>query len=299
MQDSYYKSIIENSDDAIVSKSTEGIIISWNQGAEKIFGYKSDEVIGKPMTIIFPKEKLDEEEYFLETILSGKTIKNYETIRVHKSGKLINVSVTISPIIDDDGKIIGISKIARDITYRVSLEKALRLQANFDELTQLPNRYMLKDRLNQAVLRSVRTGLPFALIFIDLDLFKNVNDQWGHEKGDHVLKTISTRIRNSVRGPDTVARLGGDEFCVVFENLNDYAQSKDITSKIIENIEKPIQVNGISINISASIGIAIYPENSRDLEVLMDQADKAMYESKRKGTGQITFYTKIRVTEET
>jgi len=164
-------------------------------------------------------------------------------------------------------------------------------QANFDHLTKLPNRHLLQNRLEQAISRADRSHLPLAILFIDLDDFKHVNDTSGHSIGDKLLKEAADRITQCVRQEDTVARLGGDEFMIVMSDIKDVFSLEKTCQKILNALEQPFQINGDVFFISASIGVTLYPENGRNQEDLLSHADQAMYESKKLGKNRYQFFT--------
>ncbi|MBP8306405.1 MAG: EAL domain-containing protein, partial [Burkholderiaceae bacterium] len=215
----------------------------------------------------------------------------FETVRLTKAGRSINVSVTISPITNGHGKVIGASKIARDITERVHLAQRIWSQANHDELTRLPNRRLFTERLEGELARASRSGKLLALMFIDLDRFKAVNDALGHDAGDELLVEAARRIGESVRAGDMVARLGGDEFTVMLTDLESTIEIDPIASRLIERIQDPFAVRSEQAQISASIGIAVYPDDGQSAETLLRHADQAMYEAKKNGRNRTRYFT--------
>ncbi len=179
-----------------------------------------------------------------------------------------------------------------DITEKKQSQQVIWHQANFDALTQLPNRNMFTDRLNQEIAKSKRSGDKFALLFIDLDHFKEVNDTMGHNAGDLLLVEVSERLKIILRETDTVARIGGDEFTALLCNIHNLADVENIASKLIQAIEMPFYINNESIFISASIGITLFPEHSEKMEELLRFADQAMYLSKEEGRKQYRHFNK-------
>ena len=179
-----------------------------------------------------------------------------------------------------------------DITEKKQSQQVIWHQANFDALTQLPNRNMFTDRLNQEIAKSKRSGDKFALLFIDLDHFKEVNDTMGHNAGDLLLVEVSERLKIILRETDTVARIGGDEFTALLCNIHNLADVENIASKLIQAIEMPFYINNESIFISASIGITLFPDHSEKMEELLRFADQAMYLSKEEGRKQYRHFNK-------
>lgn len=284
----HFKFIVNSSDDAIISKSNKGIIASWNRGAEKIFGYKAEEIVGKPMQIIIPPEREHEEPEILERISRGETVDHFETQRLHRDGHLVDVSVTISPVYDVNGIVVGASKIARDISKAKAAEKEIHRLAFYDTLTGLANRRLLHDRLEQSIVRYPRSDSGFALLFLDLDNFKSLNDNKGHEAGDELLKEVAKRLLSCVRSSDTVARFGGDEFVVLLNADNEKIQYSKIwiegvLNKIIIEIGRPYHIDDVVHECTTSLGVALFFGQECSASDLLKMADGAMYEAKKSG----------------
>ncbi|RZS54550.1 putative bifunctional diguanylate cyclase/phosphodiesterase [Sphaerotilus mobilis] len=282
--------IVESSDDAIVSKTLDGIVTSWNGGAERIFGWRADEMIGRPMVSIFPADRIDEEPQILARIARGEKVEHFETVRRRKDGSLVDISATISPLRDETGQVIGASKIARDITERIQAERTIWRQANVDTLTQLPNRRQFHERLQQELVLARRRHRHLALLFIDLDRFKAVNDTLGHQAGDDLLQQASRRIQSCVRAVDTVARIGGDEFTVVLPDLDTASIASEIAQRLNATLFEPFQLGNVPVHISGSIGVALFPQDGESTEELLQHADLAMYASKQQGRNQARHY---------
>ncbi|MDP4302823.1 putative bifunctional diguanylate cyclase/phosphodiesterase [Leptothrix discophora] len=282
--------IVESSDDAIVSKTLDGIVTSWNRGAQRIFGYTAEEMIGQPMTSIFPADRYDEEPQILARIARGEKVEHFETVRRRKDGSLVHVSATISPMRDETGRIVGASKIARDITERIQAERTIWLQANVDTLTQLPNRRQFQERLKQELARARRSHKRVAVLFVDLDRFKEVNDTLGHQAGDALLQEAARRIQASVREIDIVARLGGDEFTVVLPDLDAADAAAEIARRLNASLFEPFELGDVPVHISGSIGFALFPEDGESTDELLQHADLAMYASKQHGRNQARHY---------
>lgn len=196
---------------------------------------------------------------------------------------------TLTPIIED-GRVSHIVGSSKDITDRKSLERDLERYANYDKLTGLPNRRLFFERLEQVILEDERYKNSFALLFIDLDGFKFINDNYGHEVGDKVLITVGNRILQCIRKSDTVARMGGDEFTVIIKNIKDKQSVEVIVKKIHETIKALMYIEGITCALDSSIGIAIYPEDGHDGNALLKNADSSMYEIKKNGKGGFKFF---------
>ncbi|MDE1891679.1 MAG: EAL domain-containing protein [Betaproteobacteria bacterium] len=415
----FFEAIVSSSDDAIISITLDGKITTWNPGAEKIFGYRAEDIIGCSTMVLIPKERQYEEQEILSKISLGERISHFETIRKRKDGRYINVSVTISPIFDEQGKIVGASKIARDITNqkkieaelkenesrlnsifdttpdaiivcnsdkiikmanqqvekllgysvteiigksledvipeeiqdlffesthqnslldnilsktserltikvktkdnikreveinvsrikneiydylacslrdieeRKKIEQELIQRAMHDPLTGLPNRIFIQERLTNVLKYSQKNGSLVAILFIDLDGFKPINDLYGHETGDEVLKIISNRLAEQVRPSDTVARLSGDEFVILFEQVDQPSSLSALAERINTVLRRPIETEGRVLFLSASIGIALGNCNTQNADELLRQADTAMYSVKEKGRDSWAFF---------
>ena len=178
------------------------------------------------------------------------------------------------------GELACVNGIARDITDRKVAEQVLEYMATHDSLTGLPNRTLFSDRLRHALARAKRSEKMIAVLFIDLDGFKSVNDAFGHEIGDQVLKLVSDKLRRCIRSSDTVARMSGDEFILVIENLSKQEDALSIASKILGTISAPLMVSNQHITITASIGLSLYPVDGEDELNLLQKADAAMYQVK-------------------
>lgn len=287
--------IVESTEDAIIGKTLDGCITTWNNGAAKIYGYSADEIVGKSVKILAPPGREQEVIDLLAVVEGGKSVVHYETTRRRKDGRQIEVSLSLSPIRDADGVIRGISTIARDITERKAAERQIEHLAYYDLLTQLPNRRLLLDRLQQALAGSARSRQGGALLFIDLDNFKILNETCGHDVGDRLLVEVAQRLVASVRDGDTVARLGGDEFVVMLEDLGECAQeaaaqAKDVGESILSSLNRPYTIAGRVQHSTPSIGITLFTDRDDSVDELLKQADIAMYQAKSAGRNTLRFF---------
>jgi diguanylate cyclase (GGDEF)-like protein/PAS domain S-box-containing protein len=270
--------IVESTADAILTKNVHGVIRTWNRGAEQLYGYPAADVIGRHVDLLHPWDQ-NESIRILSSAGEGETVRGMETVHRTSFGSLIDVSLTVSPLVGEHGQHLGASVIARDISERRQLEERLRRQALFDGLTGLPNRRLLEDRLHQALADAARSGRPVAVLFLDLDRFKEVNDNHGHLAGDRLLVEFARRIRSVVRPADTVARLGGDEFVVVCQDA-DLRAAKRVAMRITGVLAKPMEIGGRDLTVTASIGAVSSPPCEPDIEALLLRADTAMYRAK-------------------
>jgi diguanylate cyclase (GGDEF)-like protein/PAS domain S-box-containing protein len=279
--------IVASSGDAIIGKDLSGKIISWNRAAERLYGYLAEDVIGKHISVLAPPERLDELAGVLENIRAGQTVSDLETQRRHRDGRILDVALTVSPVYDASSNLIGASAIARDVTERKQMQYALEHQALHDALTGLPNRVLAGDRLQHALVASARTQTPVAVLFLDLDNFKNINDATGHQTGDAVLVEVARRLQCSIRPGDTVARFGGDEFVILCEGADEESAAV-VANRCLEALADPIDVGARTIYVSASLGIAVSPP--LDGSDLLRFADAAMYDAKARGRSRAVVF---------
>ena len=278
--------IIESSDDAIISKTLEGAIESWNAGAERLYGHTAAEAIGQRISLVEPLGRPDQSPAVLALIRRGRPIENLETVRVRKDGAEVHVSLTVSPIVDARGRVIAAAEIGRDITARKRADQRVAYLAYHDDLTGLPNRLMFGEHLDLALARAQRHGRQVAVLYVDLDDFKQVNDTYGHEAGDQLLRQIARRLERATRATDLVARHGGDEFIVLVADLpaGPDPAAREIAHTIAAHVEQalaaPAVLDGATITAGGSVGIAVYPEDATTSDALLRRADAAMYQAK-------------------
>jgi diguanylate cyclase (GGDEF)-like protein/PAS domain S-box-containing protein len=278
--------IVQSSDDAIVSLSPEGLIESWNPGAERLYGYTPAEAIGRPISIVEPRGRPGETPAVLALVRRGQAVEGLETLRVRRDGSEVHVSVSVSPIVDAGGEVIGVAEIGRDITARKQVDRRVAYLAYHDDLTGLPNRLMFAEHLDLALARAQRHGREVAVLYVDLDDFKHVNDTYGHEAGDQLLRQVARRLERATRATDLVARHGGDEFLVLAADLpvEGSPSAREIAHTIADHIAHalsvPATIDGTTISAGGSVGIAVYPEDAGSRDELLRRADAAMYRSK-------------------
>jgi len=283
---------VEQTADAIMITNKKGIIEYVNPAFEVISGYTKSEVIGKNPNIL-KSEMLNEAFYhrMWKTILEGEVFSDV-LVNQRKDGAYYYEEKTITPQKDALGNITHFISTGKDITDRMENQRKLYHLAHHDPLTGLPNRVLLQDRLEQAIPRIRWYQRNIAILFLDLDRFKIINDSLGHDTGDLLLKEVADRFTECVREGDTVARLGGDEFAII---LNDIAFRDDVTpiaNNLISTLSKPFNINQREFFISTSIGIALFPLDGTDSKTLLKKADIAMYQGKAKGGGSYCFYSK-------
>ncbi|MGM0805649.1 MAG: EAL domain-containing protein [Bacillota bacterium] len=287
-----FRSVIESANDSIILSDRTGTIISWNKGAELIFGFTEKEALGKNLQIIIPDKfrkahKQGMERYLLsgEPKVIGNTV---ELEGLRKDGSEFPIELSLAAWQEDDQ--VYFSSIIRDITERKRNEKKINQMVYRDPLTGLPNRLLLNDRLSQALELADETKQTIGIMFIDLDRFKYINDTLGHAVGDQLLIEIAKRIQACVGKNDTVCRQGGDEFIVLIPNTTADEVSK-IAQQIVDLFSSSVMVNEQELFVTPSIGIAMYPGDGRDIETLIKNADTAMYRVKEQGKNNFQFYT--------
>jgi len=286
--------IIETALDAVVQMDTEGRITGWNAQAEKTFGWAREEALGRAMDeTIIPHQYREAHRKGLQRFLAsgeGAILNSQvELSALHRDGHEFPIELSIVPIRMGDRY--EFSAFIDDITDRKKSEEVIWRQANFDDLTGLPNRHMFYDRLVQDIRKADRSGLPLALLYIDLDHFKEVNDTLGHSMGDILLVEAARRIGASVRESDTVARLGGDEFIIVLTELHEAARIDALTQDVLRELAEPFRLGRETAYVSASIGITLYPHDAADMEELVKNADQAMYAAKNAGRNRFSYFT--------
>jgi diguanylate cyclase (GGDEF)-like protein/PAS domain S-box-containing protein len=425
--------LVESADAGIISETWNGVLLTWNKGAERIFGYNAAEMIGNSRACLIPEFLKNEDAKVMNHVIEGKATLNRETVWQHKDGKFVDVAVSFAPVIEDD-KVVRLSVVISDITERKRMERALmeserkqrqraaelrivldavpaavciandaecksitgnrmaydmlrlpqgsnlaatepdeqkrasfrmfrngraleahelpvqmaafrgievrdfeqdvvfddgsirhlignaaplrdgtgrvygsvgafidittrrnmeeqiRRMAHFDSLTNLPNRILLMDRLEQALAISQRNHSKTSVIFMDLDHFKVINDSLGHHVGDMLLQQVAERIRGALREVDTVSRLGGDEFVMVLPELRHTEDATTIAQKLLHTLDEDFFISGEKLRISPSLGISIYPDHADDASTLIRIADKAMYHAKQAGRNTYRFY---------
>lgn len=282
--------IVESSNDAIFTVSADSIITSWNGGAEDIFGYSAREIIGKPVFTIMPAKHLHEQSHLWQTILSDDRLQYFETPRTRNGSSQVYVSMTTSPLLNTEGEIIGNSVFSRDVTERRRMEELIRHQAHYDALTNVPNRQFFMELLTKSLAQSRRNEKKLALLFLDINGFKQVNDTLGHSCGDKLLQEVARRLTSSIRGSDTVARLGGDEFIIVMPDLARTDDVDIVLEKILGLFDAPFLLDDMVVESSVSIGISLFPDDGMSGDELMKNADTAMYGAKESSSCSYMFY---------
>ena len=284
-------SIFKNTSEAMLVLDIDGNIIATNPAFTKISGYSSSEVIGHhPVTFGSPKHGKDFYDAIRKDLQTNGSWRG-EICGVKKSGEEYINWVSVNTTNDDKGRPFRRVVLFSDITEKKKHEERVWLEANYDALTNLPNRRLFQDRLEQEVVRANRVAAKVILLYLDLDGFKEVNDAVGHQGGDQLLTEVARRLKEVVRVTDSIARLGGDEFTITLVDVQDHLSVIKIANSILDLLQTPIFVDTHATYITASIGITVYPDDALDAASLIKNADQAMYAAKKQGRNQYSFYT--------
>ncbi len=282
--------LLDSVRESVVATDLKGYLIYWSNGAQELYGYSAEEAEGEHITfIINPEEREAEKKRIHHAIETGSW--RGELRRQRKDGTTFWVDVVISLMADDAGQPYGLVSVDRDITEYKRLEEKLTYMATHDSLTGLPNRRLFDDRLKLALAQARRHQIELAVIFLDLDYFKDINDTLGHRIGDQLLEVVGERLTNLLRETDTIARMGGDEFLILLPEIARREDAGKVARKILEAVGEPVVVEGHDLYVTASVGISLYPDDGDDGESLMQKADIAMYQAKSEGKDNYQYYT--------
>ena len=283
--------------DGVIATDTKGHITFMNTRAEIMTGFSNTEAEGRPFSEIVcissagddlpvtdPVERMDFPD-------NNDGQSDFATLR-NRDGMVYSIQDTVSPILSPDGNVLGTIMVFQDVTEARAISEKMSHLAQHDALTGLPNRVLLMDRLQQACLKNQRSGQQFALIFLDLDNFKVINDSLGHDQGDVLLKEAARRLAGSVRGSDTVCRLGGDEFVLILDDIREGRDISNFCQKLTLEISQPVTLKKREYRVTPSIGVSVCPTDGSDPDTLMRRADAAMYRSKNMGRGTFHFYSR-------
>ncbi|HEX7048145.1 MAG TPA: EAL domain-containing protein [Gammaproteobacteria bacterium] len=292
-------SALTHAADAVMVTNREGRIEYVNPAFESITGFSREEVFGKTPDIL----RSDEQDAGVfdamwKAIQHGEVYR-CELVNRRKDGTTFHEEKTITPLKDSHGRITHFIATGIDISERIRAQEKLEYMAHHDAVTGLPNRVLLLDRVSQALARAQRDNRAVAVLFIDLDGFKAINDTVGHHFGDRFLGEVAARLQNTVRDEDTVARLGGDEFGIVLEGMNSMTDISKVARKLIRDLASPFLLDGRDMYVTGSIGIARYPTDGADVHSLLRKADSAMYRAKQVGKNTYRFYSEVEGEEDT
>jgi diguanylate cyclase (GGDEF)-like protein/PAS domain S-box-containing protein len=293
---SQLQAIISNAMDGIITINEAGEILGFNPAAEQIFGYEQAEVQGKNLKMLMPEPVRGEHDAYIHRYVQTGEVKiigvcGREVVALRKNGEQFPLELSVSEMVL--GGLRYFVGIVRDITERKLAEERIAHLAHYDYLTDLPNRALFLDSLNHCLAMSKRNSYKTAVLFLDLDGFKKVNDTLGHDAGDMLLRGVAKRLKETIRASDTVARVGGDEFIFVLNEIGSDENAELMAKKIIAVLSEPFELKGQRCHVGGSIGIAIYPDASTDADSLIKQADNAMYLAKQSGKNTFKFYRDV------
>ncbi|WP_169333602.1 bifunctional diguanylate cyclase/phosphodiesterase [Leeia oryzae] len=286
-------SVFEHAHDAIAITDSKSRILEVNPAFTLITGYQKSDVIGHSPNILQSGRHGPDFYQKMWEQLTQNSFWHGEIWNRRKTGEVYPELLTITTVKDNEGAAKNYIAVFSDISLLKEQQKRLEHLANFDALTQLPNRVMLAARLDSAMMHAVSKGKLLAVCFLDLDGFKPINDTHGHECGDRLLVEMANRFRATLRETDTVARLGGDEFVLLLTGLNAAAECEHTLDRILEAVARPLWVQGRSLSVSASIGVALFPHDDVDGDTLLRHADLAMYQAKQAGRSRYTFFDSV------
>ena len=283
--------------DGVISTDASGLITFINPVAQRLTGYAEKEALGKPIDTVMNLRDVQTSEAMLNPALYALEVQRpvamaYNTTLVSRHGDVFRVEDTASPIVDDQGNVLGAVIVFQDVSEAVEMAVRMTHITNHDHLTGLPNRVLLHDRLEQAISRSQLTKKSIALLIIDIDNFKYLNDSLGHREGDTVIKAIAERLKAIIGTSATLARAGGDEFACLLSDVGTGFGADSIAMACLQAGREPIELDGTMHQLSISIGISLFPQDAANAEEMMRHADTAMYRSKTKGKDTFSFFSK-------
>jgi diguanylate cyclase (GGDEF)-like protein/PAS domain S-box-containing protein len=284
-------SVFTHSHEGILITDARSKIIEVNEAFTRITGYSREEVLGRKPSLLQSGRQGELHYQRMWQSLREDGYWSGELWNRRRDGEFFAEFLTISAVRNDQGRVVNYVGLFSDITSQKLHQQRLEQIAHYDALTGLPNRVLLADRLRQAMSQVKRHGMRLAVAYVDLDGFKDINDSYGHEVGDHFLSAVGERMQSSLRDIDTVARLGGDEFVVVMSDLEDAEVSERLLERLSRALSEPLPVQDRSLPLAASIGVTFYPQGEElDADQLIRQADQAMYEAKHRGKGHLRFF---------
>ena len=284
--------------DAVISTDVAGNITYLNPVAESLTGWSSHEACGQPLQKVFRIIDSDSRQAALNPM--AMAIRHNESVSlsencvlIHRDGRESAIQDTAAPIRDEDGRVTGAVIVFRDVSVARAMSLKMSYLAQHDFLTELPNRLLLNDRLTQAIAAARRHRTSLAVLFVDVDYFKRVNDSMGHTIGDEILKSVARRLVACVRTTDTVSRHGGDEFVVLLSEVACADDAAVIADKILNVLNAPHQIEQRDLHVTASVGIAVFPDDGTDAETLVGNADRALLEAKALGRSRRQFFSQL------
>ena len=286
-----YRLMAENSTDLISRTTTSGVILYASDACRRLLGYQPSELVGRSIyEFIAPDDR--EETRHLSYLINPVTPTTYSYRIARRDGTSVWFETTSRSVRNSmTNEVDEFISVSRDISERKLVEEQIEHQAYHDALTGLPNRRLFRDRLTIALAHARRTDAPLAVMFLDLDRFKDVNDTLGHSLGDELLKAVALRLKTALREEDSIARMGGDEFTILLASLKTPEDAAKIAQKILDVVAQPVRIEGTELFVTTSIGIALYPGDGDTAEALLKNADHAMYRAKEAGRNLVHMYT--------
>ncbi len=289
-QEETLRLIEDNVNDVIARTDLEGNYLYLSPSIRHVTGYAPEEVVGHTISEFMHPEDVQKR---IDAQFETRLTKEAQTIVYrfrHKQGHYVWIEASVQAVWKDSEIITDVITVSRDITERKAAEQKIEFLAYHDALTELPNRLLVRDRVRQAIAGAEREKNKVALLFLDLDNFKTVNDSLGHTTGDVLLKAVARRLKDCVRASDTLSRQGGDEFLIVMPGVESPEAAAPVLDKIRDHIQHPFEIEGNELTTSVSIGVALYPDNGRDFDTLLKKADTAMYRAKEQGRNAYRFF---------
>lgn len=288
-----YYNLFENALEGIFRTTLDGQYLDANPALARIYGFDSPAGLISELKDIRRQLYVDpsRRDEFMKLIKARGVVASFESQIYRKNGEIIWISENARAVRHDDGHVVCYEGTVEDVTERKIYQARIEQQANYDTLTGLANRSLLNDRLQQAILAAASYGTRLAVVFVDLDRFKFINDSLGHHVGDELLRAMAERLKSSVRESDTVARLGGDEFVLLINGQGDPEAVAVVLERMLSDISQPWTIAQGDFNVTCSIGVALYPDDGESADTLLKHADSAMYRAKEKGRNNFQFFT--------
>ena len=289
-----YRHIFEHASEGIFQTSRDGHYLAANPALARIYGYETPATLMADLSDIDRRlyVKPGRREVFHRLMKAQGQVLNFESEVYRRDGTSIWISENAHVVRGSQGEFLCYEGTVQDISERRHYQEQLERHANHDLLTGLPNRVLLGDRIAQGIARATRLGYYLALVFIDLDKFKFINDSLGHAAGDELLKQVAARLTGCVRSCDTVARLGGDEFVLILNDHYHYSSVISLLERVLKDIGRPVMLSGREFQVGASLGVAMFPSDGDDAQLLLKHADVAMYAAKDRGRNNFQFFTR-------
>lgn len=295
-REAWLATLLQSIGEGVIATDRSGNITFMNPVAEKLTGWRQEESITKPLTSVLHLVDEDNGKLLrisIPELLSDKARNPVDgNIQIVNYEEKIPIELSATLIKDAKDNISGLVLVLHDLTERKRYEEKLRYNAVHDHLTELPNRFLFFDRLNVALAHAQRDIHKLAALMLDLDEFKKVNDTWGHNIGDKLLQSVAYRLIHMFRKSDTIARFGGDEFVLLLPEISQAEVAKNVAERILHSFHKPFEFDGLKISITASIGIAIFPDDGEDADTVIRNADIAMYQAKDEGRNRYHQYNR-------